>query len=39
MFSGLIDSFMSAMNESDDESDATPNQSAASISMDTQDLD
>ena len=40
MFSGLFDSLMNAINEdSDDEEQPTPNTSAASISMDTQDLD
>lgn len=41
MFSGLFDSLMNAINEdSDDETEQpTPNTSAASISMDTQDLD
>ena len=38
MFSGLFDSLMNAMNESDDDEDQ-PNTSANAISMDTQDLD
>jgi len=38
MFSGLFDSLMNAMNESDDDEDP-PNTSANAISMDTQDLD
>ena len=41
MFSGIIDSFMNAMNNDSDDDEPTPNASnaAASISMDTQDLD
>ena len=46
MFSGLMDSFFSAMNESEDEDGSNPapattnnNINAPSISMDSQDLD
>ena len=42
MFSGLMDSIFSAMNEDDSEDggdDQQQNNSTASISMDSQDLD